>query len=325
MLKNLIFDWSGTLADDLALTLDATNYVFRQYGHPEITREQFRSEFQLPYPDYYAKTLPQANLDELEDYFREGFRHSDQVVTLIPYAQAFMEFCKARRIRCFSLTSVDSKAFTQQCRELGMIHYFEAHHSGIRHKDQHIHQLLAQHSLNPAETAMIGDMQHDMETAHIGGITAIAVLTGYNNAAQLEKAHPDLIVPNLQSLMQWGESLFSPLPQDHLRIEGLSLPCYIGVPDEERLYAQSLKATVDLVLQTPFHCLHDNIEHAVDYDLLSRRLIAEAQRYPRKLIETLAQDLIELCMHTPGVSHATVTIQKFILPNTDSVSVTISR
>lgn len=28
MFKNLIFDWSGTLVDDLALTLDASNYVF---------------------------------------------------------------------------------------------------------------------------------------------------------------------------------------------------------------------------------------------------------------------------------------------------------
>ena len=28
MFKNIIFDWSGTLVDDLALTLDASNYVF---------------------------------------------------------------------------------------------------------------------------------------------------------------------------------------------------------------------------------------------------------------------------------------------------------
>ena len=32
MFKNIIFDWSGTLVDDLALTLDASNYVFSQYG-----------------------------------------------------------------------------------------------------------------------------------------------------------------------------------------------------------------------------------------------------------------------------------------------------
>ena len=67
MFKNLIFDWSGTLVDDLALTLDASNYVFSQYGKPCMNRDEFRAEFQLPYPDYYARVLPHADLDELED------------------------------------------------------------------------------------------------------------------------------------------------------------------------------------------------------------------------------------------------------------------
>ncbi len=68
MFKNIIFDWSGTLVDDLALTLDASNYVFSQYGKPCMNRDEFRAEFQLPYPDYYARVLPHADLDELEDW-----------------------------------------------------------------------------------------------------------------------------------------------------------------------------------------------------------------------------------------------------------------
>ena len=52
MFKNIIFDWSGTLVDDLALTLDASNYVFSQHGKPCMNRDEFRAEFQLPYPDY---------------------------------------------------------------------------------------------------------------------------------------------------------------------------------------------------------------------------------------------------------------------------------
>ena len=68
-----------------------------------------------------------------------------------------------------------------------MMEYFEAIHAGIRHKDAHIHTLLAQHGLHAHETAFIGDMQHDVETAHHAGITSIAVLTGYNDAAQLSK------------------------------------------------------------------------------------------------------------------------------------------
>ncbi len=48
MFKNIIFDWSGTLVDDLALTLDASNYVFSQYGKPCMNRDEFRAEFSFP-------------------------------------------------------------------------------------------------------------------------------------------------------------------------------------------------------------------------------------------------------------------------------------
>ena len=83
MFKNIIFDWSGTLVDDLALTLDASNYVFSQYGKPCMNRDEFRAEFQLPYPDYYARVLPHADLDELEDHFRYAFRVSNAPVEVL--------------------------------------------------------------------------------------------------------------------------------------------------------------------------------------------------------------------------------------------------
>ena len=70
---------------------------------------------------------------------------------------------------------MDAKEFDTQCRELGMMEDFESIHAGIRHKDAHIQTLLAQHGLHAHETAFIGDMQHDVETAHHAGITSIAV------------------------------------------------------------------------------------------------------------------------------------------------------
>ena len=58
-----------------------------------------------------------------------------------------------------------------------MMEYFEAIHAGIRHKDAHIHTLLAQHGLHAHETAFIGDMQPDVETAHHAGITSTVSYT----------------------------------------------------------------------------------------------------------------------------------------------------
>ena len=43
-------------------------------------------------------------------------------------------------------------------------------------------------------------MGHDVDTARHAGITSIAVLTGYDSAAKLERFRPDLMVRDLERL-----------------------------------------------------------------------------------------------------------------------------
>ena len=39
MIKNVLLDWSGTLADDLSAVLKATNLIFAEYGRDPLTLE----------------------------------------------------------------------------------------------------------------------------------------------------------------------------------------------------------------------------------------------------------------------------------------------
>ncbi len=320
MFRNLIFDWSGTLCDDMALTIEATNYVLAQYGRAPLDRKAFRAEFQLPYPDYYAVKIPEARLEDLENYYRKAFDASTLGVTIIPHAREFVQFCRARGIRCFILTSMDPKAFEEQAHELDMYHYFEHIHSGIHNKEHYIATLMQQHGLVPAETAFIGDMQHDIRAAHCAGITGIGVLTGYNNPSQLAEAEPELTVPNLSALQE----LLRKCPQskvDAICLNELELSCHIGVPEEERATPQRLTANVTLVPPCSFAAMEEDIARTIDYDALSRRLADLAAAEPTVLIETLAQRLAACCVQEFGALRAEVELHKYILPQLKSTAV----
>ncbi len=327
MFNNLIFDWSGTLGDDLALTLEATNYVLAQYGLAPLDTRQFRAEFQLPYPDYYAWKTPGARLEDLENHYRFAFDHSTTPVTPIPHALDFMKWCRAQGIRCFALTSMDPKAFELQSSMLGIKPYFEGIHSGIHNKEHYIPNVMKQHGLVPEETAFIGDMQHDIRAAHCAGITGIGVLTGYNNAEQLAESEPDLTVPHLgalRALLEKGlRAAASPTrPADRIRITGLELRCHIGVPAEERQEPQRLTANIELIAPTPFASLGDDLTRTIDYDALSRRLTELAEGdCDTRLIETLANRLARCCVEEFGAPGATVEVVKYILPNVAGTSV----
>lgn len=320
MFRNLIFDWSGTLCDDMALTIEATNYVLEQYNRAPLDRDSFRAEFQLPYPDYYAVKIPEARLEDLENYYRKAFAASTVGVTIIPHAKEFVRWCRSRGIRCFILTSMDPAAFEEQARELGMYDYFEHIHSGIHNKEHYIATLMQQHRLNPHETAFIGDMQHDINAAHCAGITGIGTLTGYNNPAQLAVAAPDIIVPHLGAL----QNLLSKCPphtSDNICLNGLELYCHIGVPEEERAAAQRLTADIELVPPCSFAAMGEDIERTINYDTLSRRLAELAAAEPTVLLETLAGKLADCCVQEFGAVRAQVELHKYILPQLQSTSV----
>jgi phosphoglycolate phosphatase-like HAD superfamily hydrolase/ADP-ribose pyrophosphatase YjhB (NUDIX family) len=200
VIRNIIFDWSGTLVDDLPAVLKASNYVLAQAGKAVMSLEQFRSEFTLPFTKFYDRHLPHISLEQIEEWFHAEFRKSQGVVVPLPHAREFLEFCRARNVRTFLLSSVHTEHFQAQCAVLGFDAYLERSYTGVWDKRGKIHEILREHGLQPEETLFIGDMEHDIHTAKHGGIHSCAVLTGYNTLEQLRAAEPDLIVEHLGEL-----------------------------------------------------------------------------------------------------------------------------
>jgi phosphoglycolate phosphatase len=205
VIRNILFDWSGTLVDDLPAVWTATNHVFLQAGLPELTLEQFRAEFCLPFTRFYERFTPQIPMTQLEEWFHAGFRQVQHTVMPLPHARPFLEFCQGRGVRAFVLSTVHREHFAVQSARTGFGIFFDQLYVEIRDKRKKIHDILAENHLAPGETIFIGDMEHDIETARHGGIGACAVLTGYNSLAQLRAAEPDLIVEHLGELREFFE------------------------------------------------------------------------------------------------------------------------
>lgn len=202
MIRNVIFDWSGTLVDDLPAVWEATNYVLTQAQRPEMSLERFRAEFCLPFTIFYDKHVPHVPLPQLEEWFHCRFKEVQGSVCALPHARAFLEFCRARKLRTFLLSTVHRDYFAVQAGATGFAPYLDKPYLNVWDKRQKIHEILEENGLAPDETLFIGDMQHDIETARHGGVHSCAVLTGYNVLEQLRAAQPDLIVEHLGELRE---------------------------------------------------------------------------------------------------------------------------
>lgn len=112
---------------------------------------------------------------------------------------------------------------------------------------------------------------------------------------------------------------------DTIHIQGLQTAVQIGVPDEERARWQTVALDVTLTPKRDFRNLGDAIEETIDYECVSLDLKDVAAAKPRKLIETLAEDLTQHLLNTFPISQVDLTLRKFILPGTDWVAVSVSR
>lgn len=200
MIRNVIFDWSGTLVDDLPAVWHASNHIFRRAGVPEMSLEQFRTEFQLPFRGFYERYVAHVPLAELEMWFQQHFAQVQHTVVGLPHAQEFLEFCRSRGLRTFLLSAVHPRLYEIQQRTTGFGEYLQHPYLGVPDKREQIRILMNDHGLTPTDTVFIGDMEHDVDAARHGGIPSIAVLTGYNRLEQLRRARPDLIVEHLGEL-----------------------------------------------------------------------------------------------------------------------------
>jgi phosphoglycolate phosphatase-like HAD superfamily hydrolase/ADP-ribose pyrophosphatase YjhB (NUDIX family) len=200
VIRNIIFDWSGTLVDDLPAVLKASNFVLTQSGRPEMSLAEFRAEFALPFTKFYDRHTPHVPMPQLESWFHASFRQAQDSVIELPHARDFLKFCRAKKIRTFLLSTVHADYFKAQCRVTGFDAFLDKPYTDVWDKREKIHEILTENNLQPDETLFIGDMEHDIETAKHGGVHSCAVLTGYNTLDQLRAAKPDLIVEHLSEL-----------------------------------------------------------------------------------------------------------------------------
>lgn len=77
-MAHLVWDWNGTLLDDLALVVHATNAALRSVGGRPVSMEEHRRDFYRPISAYYSQVLGRPIGDDefaiLDQVFHDVYR-----------------------------------------------------------------------------------------------------------------------------------------------------------------------------------------------------------------------------------------------------------
>lgn len=112
---------------------------------------------------------------------------------------------------------------------------------------------------------------------------------------------------------------------DRIHIEQLEVSAHIGVPEDERSSPQRLTFSITLWPKRGARDLDDQIAKAVNY----AAVCAETKKFVAarrdKLIETLADAVASHLLEAFDIRRITVELRKFILPEVEFVSITVTR
>lgn len=197
----LIWDWNGTLLDDVDAGVNALNRMLAARGLPSITRTFYRAHFGFPVRPFYTLIgmNPDAEWDRICEEFHANLHAEPQHIR--PDARAALAYARAHGVRQTILSALRQDLLLRDTAAAGVQDFFEAIY-GVDNLDgatklSRGRDLLAKlSSSHPPTLFFIGDTLHDAEVATALGAVPILVEGGHQDAARL-RAAGCRIVPTL--------------------------------------------------------------------------------------------------------------------------------
>ena len=187
-----IWDFNGTILDDVELGLNSVNTLLRERGVPVIpSKEEYRRKFHFPIIDYYRELgfdFSTSPYEELAELWVELYMRDLDSAKLFPDVKEALDFFKRKGLKQTVLSASERTMLTGQLEGLGIAQRFEEI-LGIDniYGDSKLSLAKAWRAAHPSARVMfIGDTVHDCQTAKILGADCFIVCAGHQCRERFE-------------------------------------------------------------------------------------------------------------------------------------------
>ncbi len=178
MNKILIWDFNGTIIDDLDICLSIENQMLKdrnmKYGY---TVEDYRNLFCFPVKDYYKKlgyTFEEESYQTVSDEFNEKY---DALFKEAKLTDGFTDKIHESISKGYTnviVSATEQNTLEQQVQSLGIDQYFDEligiDNNMAFSKVEHAKKWMKEKDIDPSLCTYIGDTLHDLETIQALGI-----------------------------------------------------------------------------------------------------------------------------------------------------------
>ena len=193
MYDTIIWDWNGTLLDDLDLSIKAVNVLLKERDLPILTLDRYKDIFGFPVINYYEKAGFDFSKEPFEIPARQYvklYASGESDLKLFPDVVDTLIFFKDNNYRQIVLSAMKEDNLRKMISNAGISHFFDGifgiKDNYAREKVSIGKQVVENLNLNPEKCLMIGDTLHDAEVAEQCGFDCILFSGGHVAKQRLE-------------------------------------------------------------------------------------------------------------------------------------------
>lgn len=191
--ESVVWDWNGTLLDDVELALCIVNDILFDHKQEKLTTERYQQIFDFPVQLYYERAGMDFSVTSFEaicERYCQVFEENIATAQLFEGVPSSLAQIKAAGMRQFVLSSTEHKALLRMVSSFGITSTLDdirGMPDGFARGKTSVGQELAQaHSVDASKAVMVGDTKHDWEVAEALGMDCVLLATGHHSHERLE-------------------------------------------------------------------------------------------------------------------------------------------
>ena len=204
----ILWDWNGTLLDDVRYAIRVRNTVFPRFGLPEISSlAAYHEQFTFPVKVYYQRAgVTEDIFPAVANAWMDEYVSNCQTVPLFPDAAAALDAFAQNGFSQIILSASKAETLRRQLEYAGIAERFDAvlglSHIYATDKTDIAREWLAENNMDPASCVLLGDTVHDALVADALHMACVLIARGHMSREQLlQTGHP--VCVDLQQAVQW--------------------------------------------------------------------------------------------------------------------------
>lgn len=198
---HIIWDWNGTLIDDVQHAVTIMNQILVEHRLPQIDSHTYREIFEFPVVNYYRKLgfdFTRHEFSELSHRFVDLYMSKLNECNLFPHSKYILNFIRTQGQTQSLLSATDQDNLQRAIQHYELDEYFDFL-TGLTSKlaDSKVEQgkrLMEAAQIPAAKTVLIGDTAHDLEVGQALGVDVILLAHGHQSEHRLKKIHDKVLV-----------------------------------------------------------------------------------------------------------------------------------